>query len=227
MTWPASALAPPPPGAGGAPGPFDGGLAPASREAKRAEPEERPDLDPGEPRDPAGPPEETINCRCIVERLPITALKGEERQRAEARRKARCRELRAALNGLVQARDFQLEEAVRQSELVEALARAEEFDASEEFSSFISDLLELLAELAPLRRRVRLRDQERVMRIIDDLGELLTSANDVINRAMHGNPDLEFAVKFLKDIALRLRRIDRDIEMRIRSMRRLGCPPFS
>ncbi len=109
---------------GGPPGPFDGGLAPASREAKRAEPEARPDLDPvfvkvwrtqkdgsvrashraadgqirfedeffdvgaaklREPRDPAGPPEETINCRCIVERLPITALKGEERQRAEAR----------------------------------------------------------------------------------------------------------------------------------------------
>ncbi|RMD89769.1 MAG: phage portal protein, partial [Alphaproteobacteria bacterium] len=117
-------LAMPPPGDGGAPGPFEPRLARDRREAKGAEPEARADLDPvfvkvwrtrkdgsvresnhaadgqirfedeffdvgaaklREPRDPAGPPEETINCRCIVERLPITALEGQERQRAEAR----------------------------------------------------------------------------------------------------------------------------------------------
>ena len=36
-----------------------------------------------EPRDPDGPPEETINCRCHLERKPVTELQGEDRKRAE------------------------------------------------------------------------------------------------------------------------------------------------
>jgi len=37
------------------------------------------------PRDPEGPPEETINCRCQMDLSPVSALEGAERRQAERR----------------------------------------------------------------------------------------------------------------------------------------------
>jgi len=52
------------------------------------------------PRDPEGPPEETINCRCQMERVPLAALEGEERRAADKVLRERCSELQAQIDNL-------------------------------------------------------------------------------------------------------------------------------
>jgi len=174
------------------------------------------------PRDPEGPPEETINCRCQMERMPIVALDGEERRRALDVLQQRCTALDEEIRRLDNSIETNTARMLAISEHLQELAEEQERFRERSRPSEIRGGFQTAIDL--LRGILR---SGGITRFLDAGISAVTALIDRLDRERHFLETSEIARtnrNLLERLSEETRSLSQDRMTKFRERQSLGCP---
>ncbi len=176
-----------------------------------------------EPRDPDGPIEEVINCRCQVDYKLITELQGEERQRAQGVIRDRCQQLNVDLAIL----QLNIDDALRkientQDELKKKMESAN-FSAKKSIIDLMKVAAELMASLSTPKNVTILALRSSALGRLISLVEFMYSFDENVKEFIENDNEAKDAVKDINFHLDFIEKTQEKVRAKLELMERLDC----